>query len=95
MQDLRRADRGIPMEAPQAGLQPSNLKSAFAEKRLDLNSQTSILNSIFSLYNKVNLSLRSDTMNDTHTNRQAAVRRLMEEEGLSSLIISDSAALWT
>lgn len=33
-------------------------------------------------------------MNDTYTNRQALVRGLMEKEGLSALLISDSAALW-
>jgi Xaa-Pro dipeptidase len=33
-------------------------------------------------------------MNDTHTNRLAAVRRRMEEMGLTSLLVSEPAALW-
>ena len=33
-------------------------------------------------------------MNDMHANRLAAVRRRMEEMGLSSLLVSEPAALW-
>ena len=33
-------------------------------------------------------------MNDMHANRLAAVRRRMEEMGLSSLLVSEPATLW-